>query len=85
MILKFAERFDDEIIKAFKKDNPWITNPTVENFYNYLNDYNEAWDGVIKIDDEYVKQWAEYLLEKFNNSWNSKNSLISNWKNKLTS
>ena len=88
MILKFAKRFDDEIINAFKKDNPWITNPTAEDFYNYLNDYTiektKDWDRVMRVWDEYVKEGAEYLAEKFKSGW-SKSSITANGKNKLTS
>ena len=84
MLLKFAKRYDDEIIKAYNKDNPWKTPTWPEDFYDYINDYYSfsTMDKVSKIEDEYVKQWAEYLFKKYN--WAGRNNITSTDKNKIT-
>ena len=84
MILKFAKRYDDEIIKAYKKDNPWKTPTWPEDFYNYINNYwyFASADKVSKVEDEYVKPWAEYLFNKYN--WAGRNNVTANDKNKIT-
>lgn len=84
MLLKFAKRYDDEIIKAYNKDNPWKTPTWPEDFYDYINDYYSfsTMDKVSKVEDEYVKQWAEYLFNKYN--WAGRNNVTANDKNKIT-
>lgn len=95
MILKFAQRYDTEIIKAYKSDNPWKTPTWPEDFYNYINNYNAVpvnmnlWTeskewlqySETKVEDEYVKAWAEHLFKVYNGN---KNNVIANDKNKVT-
>lgn len=83
MITKFAKRYDDEIIKAYKSDNPWKTPTWPEDFYNYINNYwyFESADSVVKVEDEYVKPWAEHLFNKYN-EW--KTNVLWTDKNKVT-
>lgn len=84
MILKFAQRYDTEIIKAFKSDNPWKTPTWPEDFYNYINNYSysPSADKEIKVEDEYVKAWAEHLMKAYNGN---KNNVIATDKNRVTS
>ena len=82
-ITKFAKRYDTEIIKAYKSDNPWKTPTWPEDFYNYINNYwyFSSADKVTKVEDEYVKPWAEYLFNKYNES---KGNVLWTEKNKVT-
>jgi len=83
MILKFAERYDNEIIKAYKSDNPWKVPTWPEDFYNYINNYSyfSSADKEVKVEDEYVKAWAEHLFKTYN-EW--KNNVLWTEKNKVT-